>query len=275
MKPNFLVIGAEKAGTTSLCAQLDQHPDVFICEPKEPGFFHAFYDRGWAWYESLFEPGRECAARGEGTVRYSQVTLYPDAAPRIARDLPEARLIYIVRHPLHRIESAWIEWRALAMPGVTSDFNESVRAQHGLIDASRYWMQINAYRDHFPDDRILVLFFEEYREDPHAVLRRCFAHLGVDETVQIEDTAPRNVSTGKLVDGPAAETLRRVPGFAWLRDAVPDRVRFAFRRLIKRPLGERPRWEESTRRWAAEQLADDTRRFLGFYGKPADYWPLP
>ncbi|MDY7108462.1 MAG: sulfotransferase [Planctomycetota bacterium] len=275
MKPNFLVIGAGKSGTTSLCAQLAQHPDVFICEPKEPGFFDVRYHRGWSWYESLFEPGRDCAARGEGTVRYSQVTLYPQVAPLIARDLPDARLIYIVRHPLQRIESAWIERRALGMPDATRDFCETVRRHRGFIDASRYWMQINAYRDRFPDDKILVLFFEDYCENPHAVLRKCFAHLGVDETVPIEDTGPQNVWTGKLVDGPAAETLRRVPGFAWLRDAVPDPVRLAFRRVIKRPLEERPVWEEATRRWAAEQLADDTRRFLEFYGKPADFWTLP
>ncbi len=56
VKPNFFVIGAAKAGTTSLCELLGAHPDVFMCDPKEPGFFSlpTKYKLGYDWYASLF-----------------------------------------------------------------------------------------------------------------------------------------------------------------------------------------------------------------------------
>ncbi|USN99679.1 MAG: sulfotransferase [Phycisphaeraceae bacterium] len=274
MRPTFIVIGAEKAATTSICAQLEQHPDVFVTDPKEPGFFSAHYDRGWGWYERLFDGAGECRAAGEGTVRYSQATLYPGVPERIASDLPDVRLIYVTRHPLDRVESMWIQWRSMGHEGASDDFCRSLQESPGMLDASRYWFQISAYRERFADEQILVLFFEEYRRDPAATLRRCFEHIGVDPDAPIPDLEARNESVGKLVDGPVAGVLRRVPLMSRVRDAMPLAIRDGVRRALKKPVQGRPVWDESTRLWAIERVAEDCARFLEHYGKPADYWNL-
>src|SRR5262245_56221545 len=106
-KPNFLVIGAMKCATTSICDILSQHHQIFVTDPKEPDFFsdEKAYARGWSWYEALFRGSENRVAIGEGSTNYTKSKLHPQAAERIAHHLPDARLMYIARHPLKRIES--------------------------------------------------------------------------------------------------------------------------------------------------------------------------
>ena len=120
MLPNFIVIGAPKCGTTTLCHLLAQHPQVFMCTPKEPAFFsrEEIYQRGLAWYESLFEPGRDKKLRGEGTTGYTASLSDVVASSRIAQHLPDARLIYCVRHPIRRIESIWMDYASYGAFGI-------------------------------------------------------------------------------------------------------------------------------------------------------------
>lgn len=277
-RPNFFVIGAAKAGTTSLCELLAGHPDVFVSTPKEPGYFslphkHA---RGEAWYASLFAPGAGRAAIGEGSTTYSQVGVYPETPGRIAAYAPDARIIYITRSPLERLESLWIQWRNQGR-GIPASFARALRTEPAMIDSALYWTQISAYRALFPDERILVLFLEDLEADPRGVLRRCFEHLDVDPGVEVAGADDRrNVwSEGKLEDRLALEAMRRVPGYDRLRDAlVPHSLRRALRGVFRRRITERPRWDPETRRWVIERIAGDVRRFLEHYGKPAGYWPL-
>lgn len=81
MTPNYLVIGASKCATSSLCANLGQHPDVFMTHPKEPSFFShdPIYARGWDWYLSLFEDAGDVSARGEGSTSYTKAFAHPHA----------------------------------------------------------------------------------------------------------------------------------------------------------------------------------------------------
>src|SRR4029079_2322923 len=103
--PTFIVIGAMKAGTTSLARYLGEHPDVFVCSPKEPQFFieSGTWDRGVAWYRELFAGGRDSIARGEASTDYSKLPRHGGVVDRIAEVAPEARIVYLVRDPIERI----------------------------------------------------------------------------------------------------------------------------------------------------------------------------
>jgi len=277
MKPNFLVIGSPKAATTSLCHLLGKHPQVFMSRPKEPFFFcyDDVYAKGWPWYEALFEDAAGRRAIGEGSTPYSQVGTYPNTVPRIVRHLPEARIVYITRHPLDRLESMWIE---LLSQGLTMlPFNRALREDPQFIDSSLYWRQLSAYREHFPDDRILLLFFEDFRSDPDRVLRRCFEFLEVDPDVTIEDAAePRYVSDGKRQDRTLTNVLRtRLPFFLALRDRAPRWLRSFAKSALKTEIPGRPQWEPATRDWVVAQIREDVRQFLRFAGRPEDFWSLP
>ena len=105
--PTFLVIGAPKAGTTSLHDHLRGHPDVFMPTRKEPDFF--FRDAAWregiASYARLFRRAGSVTAVGETSTSYSRYPHVPDVPERIALVVPDARLIYLVRHPVERMVS--------------------------------------------------------------------------------------------------------------------------------------------------------------------------
>ncbi|MCB9846850.1 MAG: sulfotransferase [Phycisphaeraceae bacterium] len=275
--PNYLVIGAQKSATSSVCDLLAAHPEAFMTDPKEPYFFShdEVWSKGLAWYESLFAGAEGCKAIGEGSTTYTQPSLYPHAAERIASTLPDARLIYIVRHPLERIRSHWMHLRTKGNRERTP-FNAAVRSGlHGYLDNTLYSRQIDIYRARYPDERILALFFEDFRRDPDALMRRVFEFLGIDPDFRLSDAGkPRHVSAQGRIDTPVLTPLRRIPGFGALRDALPAGLRERVRGVLKKPVGERPEYDDETRRWVIAQLAQDNREFLRRYGKPDDYWGI-
>jgi hypothetical protein len=275
VRPNFLVIGAMKCGTTSLYDLLSQHPEIGMSSVKEPAFFcdDEVFARGWSWYELCFSHAAGRKAIGEASTSYTKKYCYPHTAGRIARFLPDARLIYVVRHPLERIESQW-------MHGVHSGWHPSSFAQAldnpSLIDPSRYWSQVSAYRDHFPQQQILVLFFDDFKANPSRFLSCCFDFLDVDPSFTPHglDQA-RNVSASLVSERPLLGALRRVPGSRRLAKMLPTSWHGAIkRRLFTRHIVHRPEWPAEKRRKVIWEIGDDVRHFLTSHGRPADFWEL-
>ncbi len=280
--PNFLVIGAARCGTSSFCAGLDAHPDVFFSDPKEPFFFchDDNYEKGLEWYASFFDRAGDAAAVGEGSTTYSKLVQFPHAAERVARDLPDAKLIYLVRHPLEQIASHYVVLRSHRIrvretgATVSESFAESVRHVPVLIDTALYWKQISAYREHFPDERILILFFEDYKRDPADVLRRAFGFLGVDPEVSLPGAGRAQHGSHELVEDRALlRPLQDSSIGAVLRRASPRRFKDVLRPLIKRRIGSRPEWDPQARAFAVDRLEEDTRCFLEYAGRPG-FWSM-
>ena len=278
IKPTFLVIGAGKAGTTSLCAMLKAHPQVYMCKPKEPMFFSSDenYSKGWEWYSSLFHESAHCQARGEGSVHYTTCDAFPKAATRIAKDLPEAKLIYIVRDPLERCRSQW-QMEARRHPS-TPPFAKMIR--DGLKDEfmvlrSKYWWQLSAYRDHFPDEQILVLFIEDFACDPQVQLKRCYEFLGVDQDFRSKQANLHIHRSSSYVEPTTLlKIVKRVPlipDLAWR--FAPNLVRRVSKStMLKRPIVEKPKWDADLRKILIDRLYDDSMTFLQYCGKPRDFW---
>lgn len=274
-KPNFLVIGAQKCGTTSLCALLGQHPEVFMSDPKEPHYFakDEIYARGWEWYTSLFENAAGARAIGEGSTGYTLHTVFPKAPARIARDLPDAKLIYMVRDPLERIESAWMQRRGDGLPAW--NLAKTLQRFPRMVDASRYWRQLNYYRRYFADERILILFFEDFKTAQEEVLRSCYRFLGVDVDPRIEQpNRIENVSQGKLAESRFSVWVRHNPRIRQLGRVVPGSLKQAVRSFGRSRISRRPEWDAVTLEWVLCEIAADSAQFLAFAGKPGDFWDL-
>src|SRR5258706_1394558 len=137
MRPNFLLVGAMKCATTTWWQILRCHPQIFMPADKEPGFFSwdDKYSRGWNWYEALFSDAEGKLAIGEASTFYTKQMLFPEASHRIARHLPDAKLIYVVRNPIVRIES---HWRHLLSRGLNLSLEELLR-KPDIVDISCYW----------------------------------------------------------------------------------------------------------------------------------------
>ena len=275
MLPNYLVIGAQKSATSSVCDLLGQHPDVFMTDPKEPFFFShdEIYAKGLAWYESLFENAAGAIAAGEGSTTYTQHGLYPRAAERIAEHVPDAKLVFVARDPLERIRSHWMHLRSKG-GRETRPLAEAVRHNPAYIDHSLYHAQLARYTDRTGPERAHVMFFEDFKRDAEGEMRRCFEFLGADPAKWSPTDAgeARHRSDTGRADTAFMRPLRKIPGFERLRDFAPSGARESLRRILKKPVGDRPEWTPESRAWVLEQLRDDTAAFLAACGKPADYW---
>ncbi|MGR8934305.1 MAG: sulfotransferase family protein [Gammaproteobacteria bacterium] len=179
--PTFLLIGAMKAGTTSLYHYLSMHPQVYMPSVKEPDFFAEAgnWRRGLAWYCKQFAPaGPDALAVGEASTVYSKYPRYPGVPQRIAGVIPDVRLIYVLRDPIARIRSHYqhrVAEGSERMPFAAAVFENPI-----YIDYSRYAMQIEQYLEHFPREQLLVITLEAMRDDRGATMRQVYAHLGVN-----------------------------------------------------------------------------------------------
>ncbi len=274
--PNFLCIGAAKAGTTTLYHVLQRHPQVFVTTPKELNFFSRpdRYALGWDWYANHFRPAKpEQIARGEFGVTYAMVTKWVGTVERMQAHLPHVKLIYMVRDPVQRIESAWLENR-LGRNRDSSTFAEAVRRPN-MIDCSRYWIQYQAYAQAYGEASIHVIFLEDYRRDPASELRSVCQFLEINPDVDWGNLDERfNTSDAKREDHRLLSWLRRAPGFRHIRDKLPNVVRGGFKALFKNEQVKKPRWRAADYEYVVEQLRGDTATFLGQMNKPSDFWTL-
>jgi hypothetical protein len=275
-KPSFIVIGAQKSGTTWLYANLRRHPDVYMPDEqdKELYFFSYKYRRGWDWYLSFFDKAGDAKAIGEATPDYTTGANTGQIARRMAKHLPDVRLLYIVRDPVERLPSAYVQYLANGkrLPG----FAESVRQFSPLLDTSRYWARISDYRTHYPDHQIHCLFLEDVHLDPIGQLTACFSFLGLKPLVQPEKVhEPVNLRSELSVDRwffPSG--IRRYPLYDRFRSRVPRSLVTVFHALYRKRLTADVTWDSETRAWAADQLRNDSARFLEYCGKRTDFWSL-
>jgi hypothetical protein len=285
--PDFLVIGAPKAGSTAVHAALARHPALFLSRVKEPKYFlcddrpparadhrgpgDAHSAREWVWrrdrYEALFDEAPAGALKGESTPFY----LWDRRAHRrIRRVVPDARLIAVLRDPVDR---AYSNWAHLWSDGLETipDFLSACAAERQRIaqgyapfwryhELGRYGEQLDHLLSIFPREQVHVLRYKQLVDSPRETLDRICAFLGVDTGVI--DLAPsENVSTF-VADTPVNRVLRTgvragaavgsaFPPQAWRRANVP--LDWA----LKRAPGRRPNLTERQRSDLVATFADD------------------
>lgn len=276
MLPDFVVIGAQKSATTSLCDLLAEHPRIFMTTPKEPFYFSRddIYAKGQDWYESLYAEAKPNQLRGEGTTQCTQHYLYPEAPDRMKEAIPDAKLIFMARHPLDRIVSHWIH--LVGYGGAEQrPFNQAVREDPRYVDHSLYDHQLEFYRERYGEDRLHVLFFEDFVRDQAGELKRVLDYLGIEEPFlpSREDMASGSWKMRRR-DTWLLRQMRSLPGLDTLRENSPAWLRALAVKAFKRQLDSKPKWNTETRSWAVEQLREDAQQFLSRYGKDPSFWEL-
>jgi hypothetical protein len=178
--PNFFVIGAQKSGTSTLHRLLQQHPQAFLCDPKEPHFFSdpRAWRNGPEWYASLFRGAGRAVAVGEASTTYAMYPHYAGVVDRLTSIVAEPRLIYLLREPVARIRSAYLH--ALALGAETRPMDAALRRDPRYLLTSCYAMQLEQWLRRVPRERILLLSLDELRDAPDALLERTLRFLGLD-----------------------------------------------------------------------------------------------
>ncbi len=226
--PSFIIIGAQKAGTTSLYSYLGRHPDVELPANKEIHFFDNKYDRGMAWYLDQFPAGLpEGKITGEASPYY---LFHPLAAERVARECPEVRLIVLLRDPVERAYSHYMMERRVGNEPLAT-FGEALAAEpqrlqgeadriirgecrfnfnHQIFSyASRglYAVQLTKWLEFFPPDRLLVLKSEEFFSHPGDVLLRVHSFLEL-QPCPSDNLQPENTGTYDAMEPETRQRLR-------------------------------------------------------------------
>lgn len=274
MLPNFLVIGAMKAGTTSLHRYLRAHPQVFMPEEKELDFFVAerHWGRGRGWYEAQFTEAAGAVAVGEASPTYSMHPEFSGVPDRVAELLPEVRLVYCVRHPIERMRSHYLH--ELEKGRERAPIDRALAADPRYLNTSRYAMQLEQYLARFPAKQLLITTAEQLRRDRTATVRRVLRFLGVDPDWPDSGLldAEFHRTSGKRVRRPLAEAALRVPGTRAVARLAPRPVRrLASRRVDAGRDGAIPEALEARLR---AQLRDDVGRLRAHISEGFDGWGI-
>ena len=295
--PDFLLIGAAKAGTTSVYDALGQHPDVYASPVKEPCFF-AFGgnrpgyrgpgDAAWldrvpfdlAAYQALFAGRTTEKVAGEGSHWY----LYGEqAAAHIRRYVPDVRLVAVLRDPADRAYSTYLHLRRTGQETLPS-FEEALRQEAGRIAngwgwghyvrRGHYGEQLQRYYDRFPAEQIRVYLYEDLQRDPLGLLRDLYRFLGVRDDFVPDLSVRRNVSG--LPRHPRLHRLLRasLPLYRHLRPLIPADVRRAALRRYNRDL-VKPPLPSDVRREMIARLRDDILHLQTIIDRDLRAWLEP
>ncbi|MFY0406678.1 sulfotransferase family protein [Solicola sp. PLA-1-18] len=279
--PDFLVVGAPKAGTSALHAALARHPEVHLTSPsapylKEPKYFlcddapppayrgpgDAHSSQEWVWrradYEAMFAAAPPGTLRGESTPFY---LWSPTARRRIAEELPHARLVVVVRDPVDRAYSNWMHlWSDGLEPDadfVSAFGREDERVAAGWApfwryrDLGLYGRQLRDLYDRVDPDRVLVLRYGDLVDEPDATLDRVARFLGITEGL-VGEVPPDNARPFVAPGLRTSVLSRAVRTGAGLGALVPPKIwRTASRPLLSALHGDgttpRPRLQPEQR----------------------------
>ncbi len=240
---NLFIIGAMKSGTTSLHNYLNEHPAIFMCEPKEPGFFveELALSKGLEWYRGLFARADGKVILGESSTHYTKLPVYKGVAERIARFNPDARFIYLMRDPVERaISHYWHNVRDMKWGQEWRSMLSAVRHDPQYVAFSDYAMQLKPYLDIFGRERVYATTFERMVENPDDLLREIFEWLRVDSGFRPEGIRRRwnaAPAESKRVGGfGILNRLRYSQAWDRLAPAVPRSLRRIGTRLAERPV---------------------------------------
>lgn len=225
--PHFIIIGAQKSGTTSLFHYLTQHPQIVRSYAKEVHYFDGglhpcvdTYARGPQWYRAHF-PLESSLGSDRITGEASPLYIYSPLVPeRIARLIGDVRLIAILRNPTERaishyfhekrlgreplpIEMALREEENRLKPALRqSDYKQDLFIRASYKSRGHYAEQLDRYFQSFSRDQVLILTSEELAREPETALHKVFEFLSVAPNFRPADLSHQNVSRNKTLASP-------------------------------------------------------------------------
>ncbi len=199
MFPNFIIVGAPKAGTTSLYHYLSEHPQVFMSKPKEVNFFSSeeiqeqglyyndFKAKNLNDYEKLFEGAKGKKAIGEGSVSY---LFYPKTPQKIKEILPDVKTIILLRNPLDRGYSHYLMDYRMGLVGLPYEEIVYKKSQHKYqdlyyqqyVELGLYNEQVKRYLDLFGKEQVKIYLQEDLRNNSGEVIADLYEYLEIDKS---------------------------------------------------------------------------------------------
>ena len=196
--PDFIIIGAQKAGTTWLKKNIEHHPEIFmpvrmdISDPTEMRYFDKYFHESLRFYSSFFRPGMD-KMKGEKSPNYCTLPL--DRIRFIRAIMPDVRLILMMRNPIERAWSHAVMNLVKLSRRNIKDVSEAHFQRHFMRSRFRgdYPTIISNWLSVFPPEQLYVGFFEDITQSPTQLLTEVFAYLGVSTQVDWDSFPYRQV----------------------------------------------------------------------------------
>jgi hypothetical protein len=286
--PNFMLLGAAKAATTSLHHYLLQHPEIYLPKEKEIQFFtdDALYEKGLDYYlRHYFREARGFPARGEATPFYfhrSEVVI-----PRLIKcfGLSGLKFVIVLRDPVKR---AWSHYQHMLRLGLeTLEFEQALEQEaermkdqplswYSYYSDGLYASQLHQWFEHFPKESFFVISQDDLIEDSHRVLATIFCFLGVDPDILIRDISikneaaePRSALFMRVLSG-------RTRGGVWIKKCLPiplrRRIGMTLRQLNTRPVSQVSEMKPETRIKLGKAYENDLVRLENLLGRSFASW---
>lgn len=269
--PNFIVVGAMKAGSTAAYAYLRAHPQVFIPPALEVHYFTSQYSRGLDWYASHFRDAGDALAVGEKSPSYM---VDPVAVERMAATIPDAKLVAVLRNPIDRAYSHY--WHNKARDREPRPYEEAIADEWpqagdgGFFDylsRGRYAAQLERLCEHYDRSQLHVVLSEELRHRSVETYAELCRFLGVDDTI-VPDVV------GRAVNEHVGKGSRRVSNAVW-RLPLPKKWRVSAGRAVRRT-SSYPPMDPETRRRLEAHFEEDNAALARWLGRDLDVWaPAP
>lgn len=282
--PNFIVIGAPKAGTTAVEQYLHQHPDIYMSPLKNPAFFiwqdreRLFYGRNvvnhLASYHALFQYHKKEKAIGEVSPGY-----LPDhsAPARMKKLLPDIRLIALLRNPVERAFSQFWFNRQIGAERIT-EFREALlteqeimrgkapgESQPKYIRGGFYHRHLMRWFEFYDPSQFKLIVYDDFSLNPSAVMSEIFRFLGVDESFVPDVSRKHNVT--------------QVPKIGWLDKlgrglsaGQSSMLRKAGEKLRRKNMSGLPEIPDSIRLLLEQEYADDIGKLGALLGRDLSHW---
>jgi hypothetical protein len=294
--PDFLVIGAMKAGTTALWSALRSHPLIFMSAVKEPGFF-AYCNKRPAFncpgsehvlslivcdemeYQNLFAPCPATHKAGEASAVYLDT---PDAPANAFERIPNAKLIVMLRDPVERAFSNWVYFRQKGIEDC-SNFEKALSQEEKRLQAGWrsgwgyrrkgfYGEQLDRWLSVYPKKSLLILFYEDWLKEPNLTLNKIFRHLDIPELHSIainrenKSSLPRSGDLQRVImgDNPFRTFARRYLPL-WARDAI-------MWPMLKINLGPKPKLDPDLKKRLAKEFETQIHRVEEITGRNLNAW---
>lgn len=302
MLPNFIIIGAAKAGTSSLYHYLRQHPQVFMSKQKETNFFACAKGRptysgpgddrflnsraivDFAQYQALFDGAGQAKAVGEASPFY---LFHPDAAKRIRETIPNAKIIAVFRNPIDRAFSSYVYLRRDGRETERTfagglRLEEQRRAQNWewawqYTRVSRYVEQVKRYLDLFPREQLGLYVYDDFDHEPQPFMKQVFGFLGVDDAFEPDMRVRHNVSLipreRLLVKLPANAAFNRVAH--WGAGMLPLSYRLRARGWLVQHSKVPAVLPPEVHAQLAETFRDEVEQLGQIIGRDLSFWLKP
>lgn len=269
--PNFLICGAEKAGTTALYNYVKRHPNVFFSRPKETFFFNRNFDKGVGWFKKHFDEYGGEKAIGEGTA----TTMYSSKAPqRIREVLNSPRLIFVLRDPIERAYSQYFYYLQRGKISPDLSFMQALRNNEwAILDKGKYIQCIRRF-NRVDEFSIHIVLSQNLRKKPGKVLGELFLFLGVDGSFCPELGGKYNVTRY-----PKSREIYHWIRLSWhtVRDAIEpmfpstiDAVRKGMRKILFDT--EKPAMSEEARAYLRQFYGEPNARLEEYIERDLSHW---